>query len=212
MPLRALAALEADRRVELFAPPQLTPEWVAFGQRAGACLVATMEDPFDALTFAVMSGLRTRVVMAIDRQFASDCDSLMKAGAFACVAMPFAKDDVTALVESLVPHASGPQVDGGLRLVLDPITRTIRHHDRSARLTQREFALLHCLVSQAGPVSAEVLLATAWGDNPNVAGSRPVLEVYVHQVRKKLRQVGLEGIVQTVRGFGYRLVERSHAI
>lgn len=206
VPLRGLAALEADLRVELFAPAELTPEWVAFGQRAGACLVATLDEPLDALSFAVMCGLRSRVVMAIDRRHAGESEALMRAGAFACVAMPFSKSDVTALLESLVPHAASPHVTGALRLVLDPIGRKIRHLDHSARLTQREFALLHCLVSHEGrAVRAEDLLASAWGDNPKAAESRQVLEVYVHQLRKKLAAVGLAGTLRCVRGFGYAL-------
>lgn len=203
---KGLAALESDPRVEVFAPAELTAEWIAFGQRAGACLVATSGDPLDALTYAVMAGLRNRVVMAIEGRHECECDALMRAGAFACFAMPFSQADVGALVASLAPHAASPHVNGALRLVLDPIGRTIRHLDRSARLTQREFALLHCLVSHAGrAVRAEELLATAWGDNPKAAESRQVLEVYVHQLRKKLASVGLAGVIRCVRGFGYEL-------
>lgn len=206
MPLRALAALEADRRVELFAPGDLTPEWVAFGRQAAACIVATTEEPFDALAFAIMAGLRERVIMAVDDRYADHCEELMNAGAFACVTLPLARTDVAALVTSLTARAGGAQVDGALRLVLDPVTRTMRHHERSARLTQREFALLHSLVSGAGrAVSADELLATAWGDNPKAAESRQVLEVYVHQLRKKLAAVGLAGTLRCVRGFGYEL-------
>jgi hypothetical protein len=206
VPLRGLAALEADRRVEIFAPAELSPEWVSFGRRAAACVMATSDEPFDALTFAIMAGLRDRVVMAIDRRYVTTCDELIRAGAYACVTMPMAKTDVNTLVTSLLRPADAPRVAAALHLALDPLTRTIRHHDRSARLTQREFALLHCLVSNSAAVSAEALLRTAWGDNPKVAGSRQVLEVYVHQVRKKLAQVGLEGVVRTVRGFGYEIV------
>ena len=209
VPLRGLAALEADRRVEIFAPAELTAEWVSFGRRAAACVLATTDEPFDALAFAVMSGLRERVVMAIDRRFAPSCDELLKAGALACVTMPFARADVNTLVSSLLRPADAPKVAAALHLALDPVTRTVRHRERVARLTQREFALLHCLVSHDGPVAAEVLLRTAWGDNPKVASSRPVLEVYVHQVRKKLARLGLEGVMRTVRGFGYQMVGPS---
>lgn len=206
VPLRDLAALETDRRVEIFAPAELTPEWCSFGRRAAACVLATTDDPFAALTFAVMSGLRERVVLAIDRQYALACDDLLAAGAHACVTMPFAKADVNALVRSLLQPTDSPTVAAALHLALDPLTRTIRHADCVARLTQREFALLHCLVSHGPAVSAETLLRTAWGDNPKVAGSRPVLEVYVHQLRKKLAHVGLAGALRTVRGFGYELI------
>ena len=209
MPLRALAALEADRRVEIFAPAELTPEWVSFGKRAAGCVLATMDEPLDALTYAVLAGLRNRVIMAIDARHAADSEQLMQAGAFACVAMPFAKADVTALIASLLPAAAGPQVARPLRLALDPLTRTIRHGERTVKLTQREFALLHCLLSHEKPVSADELLRTAWGDNPKVAGSRSVLDVYVHQLRRKLARVGLDGVVQTVRGFGYELLAPS---
>lgn len=206
VPLRALAALEADRRLEVFAPVELTPEWVSFSQRTAGCIVAASDDPLGAFSYALMAGLRGRIVVAMDRRFATDCGDLMSAGAFACVTFPFSREDVGRLVDSLRPHAGSAQVERTLRLLLDPVSRTIRHLDRSARLTQREFALLHCLVSHAGrAVRAEELLATAWGDNPKVAGSRPVLEVYVHQLRKKLAAVGLDGVLRTVRGYGYEL-------
>lgn len=206
IPLRALATLEADRRIELITPVELSPEWVSFGRRAAACVLATSEDPFELLTYAVMAGLRDRVVMAIEHRYGALGSELIRAGAHACVTMPLTVDDVNALVSSIAAPTDTLRVAASLRLVLDPVARTIRHGDRSAKLTQREFALLHCLASQGAPVSAEVLLRTAWGDNPKVAGSRPVLEVYVHQVRKKLAQVGLEGVLHTVRGFGYELM------
>ena len=205
LPTRGLEALESDHRVELITPRELSAEWVSFGRRAAACVLATSEDPFELLTYAIMAGLRDRVVMAIEQRHAGVSDDLLHAGAYACVTMPVSTADVSTLVSSLAEPAGSPLVAGGIRLVLDPLTRTIRHGDRSARLTQREFALLHCLVSHATPVSAEELLRTAWGDNPKVAGSRPVLEVYVHQVRKKLARVGLDRVLRTVRGFGYEL-------
>ena len=212
VPLRALAALESDRRVEIFAPAELTAEWVAFSKRAAACIVATSEEPFGAFASAVMSGLRERVVMAIDRVHAHLCDDLLKAGAHACVTMPLGEADVDLLVASIAPPACGALVDTALRITLDPVGRTVRHGDKCARLTQREFALLHCLVSREGRAArAEELLATAWGDNPSAQGSRPVLEVYVHQLRKKLAHVGLAGSLRTVRGFGYELSAPVHA-
>ena len=97
-------------------------------------------------------------------------------------------------------------MDGALHLVLDPIGRVVRLHDRSVKLSQREFAVLHCLTSQSGrPVSAYDLLAYVWGERSERKKTREILDVYIHTVRRKLKVLGLTNAIQTVRGYGYTL-------
>jgi DNA-binding response OmpR family regulator len=86
----------------------------------------------------------------------------------------------------------------------------VRYHDKSIHLTQREFAVLHCLSSHNGrPVCAEDLLTFVWGEANPQDRSRQILEVYIHQLRQKLERLGLKGAVSTVRGFGYVLAHVS---
>jgi len=204
--VRGLAALEHDPRVELFVTDELTPERVAFARRVSAVLVATESDPFSALAYAVTAGLSCPVVVAMSRRFRADCRELVAAGAVACVAMPLTTADVDALLPKIAMHAAPARMEGTLRLLLDPISRVVRYRDKVAHLTLREFALLHCLTEQGGrPVPAELLMSYVWGDTKISDGSRKILDVYIFQLRKKLKRLGLTGAIATVRGFGYTL-------
>src|SRR5688572_22189659 len=61
-------------------------------------------------------------------------------------------------------------------LLMDPIAQTVRHKDRSAHLTQRQFALLHALSARNGrPTSAEELLTEVWGESRSKRRSRQLL-------------------------------------
>jgi len=67
-------------------------------------------------------------------------------------------------------------------------------------LTSREFTLLEILVRHPDHVlSREQLLSLAWGYSFDP--STNIVNVYISALRKKLG----EGIIETVRGFGYRL-------
>lgn len=206
---RALAAIQNDRRFELFVADELTPEWVSLGQRVAGTLVATEDDPLRALAYVITAGVDGPIVVAMAKRYRLDCKDLISAGAVACVTMPITKTDVDRMIPLLMKHAGPARIDSTLRLLLDPIARVVRYHDKQVRLSQREFALLHCLSAHRGrPASAEELLTYVWSDPDSEAErSRQILDVYIFQLRKKLEQLGLKGAIATVRGFGYALVQ-----
>jgi DNA-binding response OmpR family regulator len=218
--MRELAALHADLRVELFVTEELTPDWISFARRVAGTLVATEGDPLSALGYAVTAGMTGPIVVAMARRYRTDCSDLIAAGAIACVTMPIAKADVDRMLPLLSAHAAPARMDSTLRLLLDPISRVVRFREKCVRLSQREFAVLHCLSSHGGrPVSAEELLTDVWGgaaggrgsggggrgDTRSAERSRQILDVYIFQLRKKLEQIGLRGAISTVRAFGYSL-------
>lgn len=205
--MREVTALHHDRRFELFVTDELTPEWISLSQRVAGVLVATEGDPLNVLGYAVTAGVKGPIVMMIAKRFQGDAKDLVTAGATACVTMPVSTKDLDRILPLLTTNASA-RIDSTLRLLMDPVARSVRYHDKIVRLSQREFAVLQCMSSHSGrPVSAEDLVTYVWGERP--AGERPrqILEVYIFQVRQKLERLGLKGAISTVRGFGYALVQ-----
>lgn len=211
--MRALGALDHDPRVELFIANELSPDWASFAKRVAAVVVVTERDPFNALGYIVTAEVRCPIVVAMSRKFRADCRDLIAAGAAACVTTPFTEADIDRLLPILALYAVPTRIDSTLRLLLDPISRVARYRDKVVRLSLREFALLHCLSTQRGrPVPAEALMTYVWGDTGVRDGTRKILDVYIFQLRKKLRNIGLNGAISTVRGFGYSLSPISSAL
>ena len=72
--------------------------------------------------------------------------------------------------------------------------------DRVVELTAREFALAEVFLRHAGQVlSREQLLSHVWGYDFDPGSN--VVDVYVRYLRRKLG----DGVIETVRGMGYRL-------
>ena len=84
-------------------------------------------------------------------------------------------------------------------LVLDPDAHTVTDGTQPVQLTMREFAMLEYLMRRPGRVVSKAeLLERVWstpGTDPNA------VEVYAGYLRRKLGR----GVVETVRGVGYRL-------
>jgi hypothetical protein len=203
--MRSLMALHEDRRFELFPTDELTPAWISFAKRIAGVIVATEGDPLSAFGYAVTAEI-PNIVVLMGKQHRAECEIVMSAGALACVTMPMTPPELDRIASVLGAHTATSRVDPTLRLLLDPIGRTVRFHERAVHLSQREFALLHCLSESRGrPVSAEELLTSVWGESQGAEKSRIILDVYVCQVRKKLAELGLGGSLSTIRGFGYVL-------
>jgi DNA-binding response OmpR family regulator len=159
-----------------------------------------------ALLFALTAGVSAPILVAAPRRMMGGKKDVLEAGAAACLVTPVTRADVTRLVKQLTAQTSGLSVDGALHLVLDPINRVVRLHDKSVKLSGREFAVLHCLTARHGrPVSAYDVMAYVWGERSERKKTREILDVYIHSVRQKLKKLGLAKAIQTVRGYGYAL-------
>ena len=76
--------------------------------------------------------------------------------------------------------------------------------DKTVPLGQTEFKLLHFILTNPDRVySREQLLDNVWGINSFV--EERTVDVHVLRLRKALRAHGVNKLIDTVRGAGYRL-------
>jgi DNA-binding response OmpR family regulator len=83
---------------------------------------------------------------------------------------------------------------------LDPATRQVTRAGEVVPLTRREFAVLEYLMRHPGRVVTKTEVLDHVWDDPEEVGANAV-EVYVGYLRRKLGP----GLIETVRGAGYRL-------
>ncbi|MEK3662257.1 response regulator transcription factor [Paenibacillus sp. FSL F4-0236] len=127
------------------------------------------------------------------------------------ITKPFHYEVVLAKIRSHLRRAYGSysqiQEERTLQageLILYPERFVIQYGGQSSELTQKEAVLLEALLLKEGRVvNRERLLDLMWKDQHFIDDN--TLNVYITRVRKKLKDLGLGDIVETVRGAGYRL-------
>jgi DNA-binding response OmpR family regulator len=189
-------------------------DWVRDGE---AARLALLDHDYDACVLdlglpkkdglAVLRDLRARgsllpVLVLTARDTAADKIGGLDAGADDYLTKPFDLGELQARMRALLRRTAGaatPQLTHGT-IALDPAARRVTLAGEPVKLSAREYALLHDLLSHRNQVRSRAQLEEslyAWGEE---AESNTV-EVYIHFLRKKL---GAESI-ETVRGFGYRI-------
>ena len=126
------------------------------------------------------------------------------------LAKPFGVRELIARVRALLRRSSGSDLPGhgnaitagGITLDEDAHTATGEAGD--IELTPREFELLGCLMKNAGKVvTREELLRDAWGWE--YLTETKTVDTHIKRLRDKIGNAGYDpGIVETVRGYGYR--------
>ncbi len=119
---------------------------------------------------------------------------------------PFAFEELAARVVALLRRSGAPpgQVLRHADLTLDQATREVRRNGRPIDLTSREFGLLRFFMEHPRQVfSKNQLLEAVWGYG--YPGDSNVVETYISYLRRKLNAPDEPGLIQTVRGSGYRL-------
>jgi two-component system phosphate regulon response regulator PhoB len=132
-------------------------------------------------------------------------------GADDCVAKPFAPNELVMRVARLLGRASTKQVPG--HLVVGPLELDIAEHAVRVRgvagpqrlsIPGAEFRLLQHFMSAPDRVhSREHLLAKVWRHQGSL--DLRTVDQNIRRLRSHLAAVGLEDLVETVRGVGYRL-------
>ncbi|MEY2541297.1 MAG: two-component system, OmpR family, alkaline phosphatase synthesis response regulator PhoP [Verrucomicrobiota bacterium] len=127
-------------------------------------------------------------------------------GADDYVTKPFSPREVILRIQAILRRG---EVKEGERLTAGPITIDPARHQVSVagkrvNLTTIEFKLLRTLVQRRGRVQErDRLLNEVWGYE-SVIDTRTV-DTHVRRLREKLGKAG--NVIETVRGFGYRLRE-----
>ena len=113
---------------------------------------------------------------------------------------------IRAVLRRVRPDGSELYVCGPLSV--DARTRRVAVHGAPVALTPKEYGILECLAADPGrAVSRQELLARVW--DVNWYGPGKVLDVHMAGLRRKL---GVEGLVETVYGHGFRLNRHAAAV
>jgi two-component system, OmpR family, response regulator len=155
------------------------------------------------------AGNWTPILMLTAKDGDLDEAEALDAGADDYLTKPFSFPVLVARVRALLRRAGGrdpvPVEVGDLRI--EPAERRVWCGDVEVALTAREFDVVELLVRRAGQVlSKDEILARVWDDD--FAGDPNIVEVYVRRLRRKLDEPFERRSIETVRGAGYRLVDR----
>ena len=151
------------------------------------------------------------ILVLTGRSGIEDRISSLDLGADDCMVKPFSFHELIARCRALERRRAIP-VDSMLRhddLTMDRMNRKVERGGEAVDLTVKEFALLeYLLIHRDRCISRKELLAKVWSMAPE-AGTN-VVDVYVNYLRKKLEPkvasvFGVNQLIETVRGEGYRL-------
>ena len=136
------------------------------------------------------------------------------AGADDYLAKPFDAAELRARLKSLARRAgyvANPEVIVLGRLEVRVKARTAHWDGQHIALSPQEFNILKLLAERAGtPVSRDTLWAEVWTDFPNLPPQINVIDVAVARLRRSIRAVVGEDLIETQRLKGY-VISPEHA-
>lgn len=193
-PSLATSAAEAEKVVwekpfDLFLLDVMLPE----GEEAGFELAESLRE----------AGFRQPILFLTARERLPDRVRGLEVGDD-YLPKPFALAELVARLRALARRGEvKPQVlrvGDGLEIALE--RREVRYRGALVRLTAKEYQVLELFSLNPGRVfTREEVLERIWG--PGFESDSNLIDVYIKNLRKRL----YEGVIETVRGLGYRLGE-----
>ena len=218
-----ILVVEDDRKVAGFIEMGLREEGYAVdvAKDGEEAIVLAHVNDYDAIMLDLMlpkknglqvaaelrrEGRTTPILMLTARDATEDIVRGLDAGADDYLPKPFKFDELLARIRALVRRGGATRVE---RLTAGPLELDRLKHQAFAGgkmldLTPREFQLLeHFMMHKDDVVRRTELLEKVWDMHFDPESN--VVDVHVGNLRRKLREEGYDGLIETVRGVGFRL-------
>jgi DNA-binding response OmpR family regulator len=150
--------------------------------------------------------INTPILMLTARDSVEDRVKGLDSGADDYLIKPFAFSELLARIRALLRRESlskTPKIQVG-DLVLDTLTREAWRSQRKIDLTTKEYSILEYFMSHPNMVITRTMLEeNAWDYEYDSMSN--IIDVYIRRLRRKIDGEGVDSLIQTVRGAGYRL-------
>ncbi len=153
---------------------------------------------------------RTRelpIIMVTARGDEADRVSGLEAWVDDYVTKPFSPRELRARIKTVLRRRAPESAQEVLSvgpLTLDPITHRVTAGDAPVELGPTEFRLLKFFLARPERVHSRThLLDQVWGDHVYI--EERTIDVHIRRLRRALEPHGKDGMIETVRGSGYRL-------
>ena len=179
--------------------------------------------PFDALVLDVMlpgmdgfelarrlraAGIATPILFLTARDTEDDLVRGLDEGGDDYLTKPFSFREFTARIRALTRRfpQTAPTVLRVGDLALERATHRVSRAGRGIELTRTEYLLLEFFMRHPGQVlTRDVLIDAIWGLSEPIEGN--TLDTFIKLLRQKVDYDFSRKLLQTVRGFGYKLEE-----
>jgi len=195
---RAGTAAEADALIREIKPDLILLDWM-LPDVAGTVLARKLRA--DARSKDIP------IIMLTARAQEQDKIEGLDAGADDYITKPFSPKELMARIKAVLRRRA-PQLTDDLieigDLSLDPAAHRVNGAGRQLALGPTEFKLLHFFMTHPERVYSRMqLLDQVWGDHVFV--EERTVDVHIRRLRQALEPTGHDGLIETVRGAGYRL-------
>lgn len=155
-------------------------------------------------------GLTVPVIILTAKGDISDRVTGLDAGADDYLIKPFAYEELTARLR-VIFRRNSTTLSNILTvgdLVMDTASKTVKRSGKTIVLTNKEYMLLEYMMrNPEHTLTRTQLEQRAW--NESFEGGSNIIDVYIRYLRKKIDDGFPFKMIQTVRGVGYRLLEKE---
>jgi len=151
------------------------------------------------------------ILMLTARAEEADKIKGLDSGADDYMTKPVSLKELDARIKALIRRSQGLSVDTTITrgaIVIDLENNTLLINNEIVSVGQTEFRLLHYFMRKPERIhSRSQLLDQVWGQSTFI--DERTVDVHILRLRKILKPFGLDKMLKTVRGVGYRFTENS---
>lgn len=169
-------------------------------------------DGFEILEEVRSLAPETRVIMLTARSELSDKLTGLKNGADDYMTKPFHMEELIARIDLQLKKSSALQKErlefGNTFLDMSSGMLGAKQSGETIALSLREYALMEYFLNHPGQIlSRDQIYSKVWGWDNEIESNN--LEAYLSFLRKKLRLIGSDIQIKSVRGMGYKVVKND---